>query len=250
MRLFEIIDVDTRRAVHPSVNFLGHRDRAKLSTVDREANTDSGLGHNTRDSSVLGTGYFYDVDQDEDPHLVNKRSRYAFVDSEDAFTIYYEALKNLGQLNSNIHFPRVYGVKTDVDKDDKEHQTFNVEKLVPYDRLNKGQLLSVLRTFYTEEQMKKAVKKAKKNFEIDSKYGSELELSAYIVTQMVDDIEPMIIGAMPVEAVSEELESAIHTLQKIYDNYHPQIHVDFHEDNVMFRVTPHGAQLVFTDPFS
>lgn len=176
----------------------------------------------------IGRGVFSRVvPHPEDPHLVQKynihplgpkRARVA-----DGFEQYVDFLIKYN-LMDNVHFPKVYKVKTVTDAGGERKNFYEIEKLYPLRQMTDEELASIS----------------------ENVFGSSYTL---VPSNIAERIEYAVTDTAWREKIkSESLKNAIEALVKI--SKESDFSLDIHEDNIMFRRTPHGPQLVISDPFS
>ncbi len=175
----------------------------------------------------LPKGSFSVVKPDSsDPHMVKKFSKAARSESDEGFKAFVMFLHNNG-FNDNIHMPRVYDVKTVRGKDGIAIDSYRLEKLIPFEAVSKEELLA-----YTDL------------------IGVE--------TPDADVMTAEMIGHMLAGEISDVVRNAsspfkLETLNQACHIVNRAIRAtggaaDIYLDNLMFRRTPQGLQLVFSDP--
>lgn len=175
----------------------------------------------------LGRGYFSRVNPDKnDPHMVIKRSTSPMGPNHarkgDGFQEYVKMLVD-NKLMDNIHFPKVYKAKTVVDKSNTHRNTFTIERLQSIESISKEEFESLV-----ERHLLRPVADAEGLADrISGACHSEYDRKNYIRMESLKEACEII----------EELDNISH------------FRLDIHEDNLMVRRTPHGLQLVISDPF-
>lgn len=173
-------------------------------------------------SDHIGSGNFAIATRDQDPHMINKIEK---PPSKMFYTSAYKAfvdwIINNDVVRNNPHFPRIYEVDT-VNNSNKEASRYKIEKLIPIHGLNTTQTASLLLTSIGES-----------NINIDYELGGILK--ECIEKGTVQD------------RFTKTLKDAILMLHKF--TVQNNMKVDLPTSNMMARITPHGVQLVFTDPF-
>ena len=255
MRLIEIIDTKKTTKTHKSAAFKTRDELVwSQSTPDELDNIDTGLGNNTPKKGRIGRGAFFDVEDDErDDHVVIKKSRFATdrytpEHETDAFDAFVELIIE-HDMTSNIHFPRIYAKTTNVDSGKKAHREYSIERLTPHGVIGKKHLIIAYKQLYANElQAEKDLSEVIKSEEPDWPYTIEDAMTE----AMGYRVEDMISGSTPISTYSVELDSAIEFLRMCYTDskYSGQLYLDLQPDNIMFRRTPYGYQIVFNDPFA
>lgn len=183
---------------------------------------------------TLGQGHFSTVnDHKTDPHMVRKHNHRAMgddrVETEDGFEVFIRQLIKL-DLMDNIHFPKVYVQKKITDRGDSHINKFEMERLIPVGELSDEEWEYIVETNFTEalrERHKKVTFGS-----VGETLGMCLDNARHIETYIKLDT----------------LKEAMTALAGIIDRINAL--VDMHAGNYMFRRTPHGLQLVITDPIS
>lgn len=181
---------------------------------------------------AIGKGRYSTVRSDpKDPHMVTKKSKFdkntTQYHNKDVYPQFIEALINSDQ-KMNPYFPRVYGMKSYTDqKGDKLHK-FNIEKLEDLRELSKEELEHIMDLAIDEN-----VRKARKI--------SDERIFAWFISEAVKK------NSIRKEIKDKNLYNALTFLSKFLKK---NWFLDLHSENMMFRRTPYGPQLVITDPFS
>lgn len=178
-------------------------------------------------------GAYSKVKPDTDPHLVRKSSLRS---SPEEFTEGFKAFIQFiidNNFIDNIHMPRVYEVKTIKGSDGYKIDTFRTEKLVGGDEINQEQMQDYL------EQVT-----GDRHDELAAKYGTQFtdkphKLLANIIKGAVHSGKPPF--------ASDELNKACLIVRKAIRSI-PEADNDLHFNNIMFRRTPVGIQVVLNDP--
>jgi hypothetical protein len=175
----------------------------------------------------LGRGIFSKVvSNPEDPHTVKKISTSPMGPGHavkaDGFNAYVRMLAS-NDLMDNVHFPKVYKANTSTDTSGTHRNSFTIERLTDLSSIS-------------EEEFQALVERC-------------LLRPVYDVAGLADRIS----GAcqsdydrktfIKMESLLEACE-IIDELDGISD-----FRLDIHEGNLMVRRTPHGLQLVISDPF-
>lgn len=192
-----------------------------------------------RSNKELGNGSQASVKHDpNDPHMVKKHNTkvypskpaWEFGQTNDGYNKYIEFLIN-NNLTDNIHFPKVYNVKTIVDKDENKIHTYTMEKLVESEHLSEEEVNA-----FIEHNLIGRWK-----IKLLDEYNALEDTCSLISNCICGYSEALTFFS------NEELIEAIKTLTKVKAAIAGQI--DLSSYNIMWRRTPHGMILVFTDPF-
>ena len=190
------------------------------------------FGPSKPQEDAIGKGRYSTVRNDpKDPHMVTKKTKYDKEETQyhnkDLYPQFIEALINSDQ-KMNPYFPRVYGMKAYTDKSGNKLHKFNMEKLNDLSELSKEEFDHVL-DLIMDENIKKAY---------------HISGPGYLAWFIVEAIKS---SSVRKEIKDRNLYNALSFLSKFLKK---QWHLDLHANNMMFRRTPYGAQLVITDPFS
>lgn len=193
-----------------------------------------------RDKGVLGHGAFSVVrDDPKDAHMVKKshyrpmgtkhpRFQNPETDGFDSFAEYL--IKN--DINDNIHLPRVYSAKKIEDKHGHTVSKYQIERLESLKNLPDDAILTIAGTHFefSERYLKNADR-----YEIIENMASRLSNAV---------LYPYGSAGLRIDS----LKDAVRIIAQILDA--TDRHLDIHGNNIMARRTPHGLQLVITDPMS
>jgi hypothetical protein len=231
MKLFEIINLKTEKIYNSPKSEDEHSRRIKSNK----------------------RGAFSWVEDDEtDPFLVNKKH---FIDSEnpesrDGFYVYLNKIKD--KMAENPFFPRVYELRKHHQQDAESYSRINskIEKLFPLkdlsiplqdamvkSLLDMPKLLEEVDKHKSGKMFYEYVKRYEKHY---GQYYSENMIYFLIYLRIIDGLH-----ISPSKVIkNKELEDALNLILSSKRS------VDLHDDNVMFRRTPYGPQLVLSDPLS
>jgi hypothetical protein len=176
-----------------------------------------------------------------DPHMIKKHNTKVYPEksiiqgfkptrANDGFNDYIEYLIN-NNLTDNIHFPKVYNVKTIIDKNGDKIHTYTMERLIETDTLTVEQIEAFLENNLSE------------------KWQDSVKWTSHPIEYVVRLITNCIQGTRDMDEIftNKELISAISIIKQIKNTISAQIDLSVH--NIMWRRTPYGMILVFTDPF-
>jgi hypothetical protein len=181
--------------------------------------------------TIIGAGHYANVRKHKgDPHLVVK-SQHSYVDEKelklDSYYQYLNFIRYHKIADKNIHFPRTYK-KQLYAKDNKKNYTLEIEKLEHLTDLNIKELSAIFNKDFVDVGDVESIKDYKK----------------------VPDIIKYTLNSGNMDKIrSTTLKTSCMILRKIAKKLKKSTY-DIHISNIMFRRTPHGPQLVFTDPFS
>lgn len=183
----------------------------------------------------LGSGSFSVVYPDEDPHMVKKRGRnVGNVGGDDnplpdRFVEYAAWIVDNKLWEESVHFPRIYVTEYDEHNDIYD---FTLERLHTEEKLSVDVLVGLFKRY--------ANKKA-----IDIYMSSEVSTSYdahYNITRIVNR------ALHGYDYIKDpELLKAIKMVQREMENHTDRWEYDIHDDNLMYRITNVGPQLVFND---
>lgn len=199
--------------------------------------------HNTRASSNLkkqyspkyagmSRGSFSAVKPDpKDPHMVKKFSVAGRSESDEGFKAFIMFLHN-NDLADNIHMPRVYDIKTVKGRDGIVIDSYRIEKLISMNTLSREDLVSFIHSITDE-------------MDIDDEYTSG-DIGFKILQVMLSDAISKAVSKRNPSFKLDSLNEACHIVARA-------LHAtggdsDMYGDNLMFRRTQQGLQLVFSDP--
>lgn len=191
-----------------------------------------------------GRGSFANVRADKkDPHMVRKNQHTpAFKDSDDGYIPFINYLIEHKLMGQFVNFPRVYDIKKIQSKrNDGFIYSYTIEKLVEGRDLSMEELNAVIDRTLGNEKIK-AMTYTKRE-ELVSPNRLNQWFAAQITYAMHDGYN----------IIDEELVKALQVLKTIIeDNVKTGsiIMTDIHGGNIMYRRTPHGLQVVLSDPIA
>lgn len=212
---------------------------------------------------MVGQGRHGDV-YDTNPHTVTRIGTPR--DLSDAHTRYIKTIAQNDRMSSNPYFPRVYKHKTHQyynprDIHDPEILTsMEVEKLIPWTDLSSEELLRVgemaygpyflqeLRLYTQSCDVVRARQYRKKISDVNqqNKNISKPGEIIYVLTDMLtNSLNNYMDRKTTVNIADPQLKQAIILLKSIKRK---GSYGDINMYNIMFRRTPYGVHLVFTDP--
>lgn len=193
--------------------------------VDKRTNRDlRQFRQRNRDKNPEGA--FSVVKPDKDPHMVKKSSRGATPsDFTEGFKAFIMFLKNNDF--ENIHFPRVYEVKTIQGKDGYEIDKFKVEKLIDGYHIDKDLMRNYVRNILPDE--------ATEGYD-------ESEIDHSLLAMYIHDAVNGRTRPFKDDTLNDACNIISRALHATGGNN------DIHQNNIMFRQTGHGIQVVINDP--
>jgi hypothetical protein len=183
-----------------------------------------------------------------DPHMFQKYGhtplRPGHVDGYDVFIRYL-----IDHDIDNPHFPRVYNVKRITDKQGRHITKYDVEKLLPYQKLSPEELIRVMQhTFELDYNEKLLLNDTIEDMRHDERYGSSIRKTK----EKQEVLARQMSGLLDINDTSnirlDSLKEAVEMILKIQKEM--ELMEDLHLDNIMYRRTGQGIQFVLNDPFS
>lgn len=222
MRLFEIIE--------PTYT----RDKRPYSLSQR-------ADHYSRipDEEIIGVGgSSFVTPHEDDPHMVRKYHKKRIEMQKDGFT-WYAVLVTKYHLWDNVHFPRIY-VTNDV-----EHEKlgpirdWTIEKLLNSGEIRQSEMKHLFARYFSGKYVDKML--SYKDMFSSIQYSHFIALCIrQVIFENTDGFQ--------VKIEDEELARAINTLRELKSEM-GNSKFDLEGDNILYRRTAQGLQLVFMDPF-
>lgn len=215
MKLFELISTQTK-----TTNRTSDFDVEKM-LVFRDENT----------ASPTSGAYAYGSVNKKDPHIFNKKTYIPTNLDSDGYYQYVRAIEK--HIGSNPYFPRIYVIKLQKDPKGNIIPNYDIETLSNGDDFSFDSILSMAKRMYkdfptmSEEQ--------------DGIIGIRRKLARY----MLENVRKNDFSAIR----DNNLKGALMLIASVI-NKNDNLECDLHKDNIMFRGTPNGPQLVITDPIS
>jgi hypothetical protein len=184
------------------------------------------------DKTLIGGGLDYTAhEKEDDPHEVSKRARTGRP-TPDGQAMYFKTIIENGMSGTNICVPRIYDYHQIRDPNGDIKYEFSTERLINYKHIYKDELLACVHAVLSP-----TTRRLVKNLdERDADYI--MHFTALRLTNM----------AFTGETTSElpdmnEALRVVHELDQLRG-----YNIDIHEENIMFRRTSVGLQLVLNDP--
>ena len=207
----------------------------------------------------IGQGYFSDVYSIKDnPHEVVKHSSAAtgdkasgrepdlYSDYDEGFKYYAEAILADNSAASNPYFPRIRAYNIN----NKEHK-YIIETLQPLDSI-----IHWVDPEEDSEEFKHQIsivdslgKRIFSNWEAITHYRHNNTGATKLLSTIIECIGYACNGSYDSSIKDANLIQAISLIRDIKSKNRTLI-VDIHKENLMFRMTRNGVQLVITDPFT
>lgn len=210
MKLFELITTKTTNS----------RTRSPYDMDTLRNQRDKRFDHPDKGS------YAYGNEDPKDPHMFDKKHHFPSKLEIDPYYQYVQAIKPY--IPDNPFFPRVYVVNIQKDSDGVTKPDYKIEKLQPGSAFSDEALMGIgerLFNDYNEDEFRVAPMK-----EIADRLYNAVELRRGI--KNIKD---------------PQLLQAIKLIKKLIDS-NPNYMNDMHPENIMFRGTSVGPQLVLMDP--
>lgn len=241
MKLVEIFNTELSQADHP-----------KQALRNKSRRPDYGM-----DKDIIGHGAMYTAKRDRnDPHMVDKHSIHADSSentprfSKDGMQLYAEAIIKGELAQSNPFFPRFYGYHIDKDEGGNKFYSLKTEKLHDSDDKKiksipfKAFVRNIVKDVFTDKEERdlflRTFKEEVEDAPKEEYYNLFTEDIGWYLGEMIDN------GRFG--AASDKLNEA---LKLIYEIIHENgLSNDLHGSNIMYRLGPHGIQLVINDPIA
>jgi hypothetical protein len=177
----------------------------------------------------MGSGFYSTVYADnDDPHMVIKdMERHGGDKPRDGFSSYIEAIIENGMNGVNPYVPRVYKLNSSKTKDNEYKHTYQIEKLNDLEHLDKKDFEFIFSKLLSEDKIKE--------------YTDHSVRLAWALASYIDDL---VHGYEPLSK-SKKLNEVIELIRQLYQR---GLSYDIKPENMMYRSTPYGAQLVISDP--
>lgn len=203
-------------------------------------------------------GTFSWVEDDEDPFLVRKKHLTPKHDPEetDGFYVYLNKIKN--KMAENPFFPRVYEVEKHYDSApgnewSKSRINSKVEKLFPLSQLTHAMQDILADQLFDVDTF---ISYLSSNAATRDLYGDSIaDIKEYAEKRNLTlNLGVFIVFLRKIKYYNENIWAPLIKNKKLKEALNLILDskriVDLHFDNIMFRRTPHGPQLVLSDPLS
>lgn len=227
MRLYELIDTKTSTV---KVDKLDKHDLPYADDYDIEDDT---------------VGSYAKVDPDEDdPHMVKKTTHpeHAVAQSNDIADSYFHFIKYITDnklADNNPFFPRVYSIKTNVDKRGMKQPVYQMEKLIPFSEIDQDLLIAYGNRIFLDFEDSLG----RKRDDDERLKARGFTGSANLVGRAFSD------AIFRNNIADKKLADAIGVIKKLIRQIDGSV-MDLHAKNMMFRRSGQGIQLVLIDPIA
>lgn len=226
-----ILDILTEELVTPTVTQKRYNGQFEPQF---KAKNDSSKG------KIIGQGTQASVKQDPtDPHMVRKHNirPYSRDGQQDGFNDFINFLIN-NEFLDNIHFPKVYDIKTIKDRYGRQIHTYRMERLIPHTELTDRELKAVAAANFKGMDLRWIER------EKDPDAFNRIAMEQIVVAL------GEAIGERDTKAIaSETLQQAVDITARGLRALGANLDIDSHLNNVMFRRQSTGVVLVINDPF-
>lgn len=195
------------------------------------------------DKKLGGRGNFSTVRPDKkDPHMVRKNHHSPImsdIDDQDGYIPFINHLIRHKLMGEYINLPRVYDVKKITDREGDYIYSYTIEKLIDGKNVSIEELNTIIDRTLGDEPAKGMSWSSREESSVKPKilnqwFGAQIE---YGLTNGFYNIK------------DEELIKALKLIDFVNDR-NPNNVTDIHGGNIMYRRTPHGLQLVISDPLA
>lgn len=171
---------------------------------------------------------------DEDPHMVKKYNKSYDASYKDGFVMYAEYVVEYKLWDESVNFPRIYNTNaTPSDREVGSRYDWRIERLIPWTEVSKEEFKAMVERYFVGP--------------IVSRFGTG-ETERVLADGITIMLKRLLEGSSEISARDEGLSVALSWLGSIKKYYNFNGY-DIHKDNIMYRRTPVGLQLVFNDPF-
>jgi hypothetical protein len=183
----------------------------------------------------IGSGRYSTVSKADDFSVNKKYKRKKKNIDTDPYYIYVKTISDNKLAEKNPYFPRIYSVKSNRVDDENNRPDFNMEILTPISDISSDIIYNI-----GKHIMANAV-----TYDLNFQFylSNHKNVIGVITTTMNRALHSKNLD----EIKDSMLKNALKVIMNIRDKY-PQCRPDIHPDNIMVRLTPHGPQIVLTDP--
>lgn len=191
-----------------------------------------------RSYNELGRGEFSRAESGDDPHVVTKQQLNKsdpYGELVDLFDEYAEMISEK-RLWEFIHFPRVYKTKRKHNSQGQTRYEWEMERLIPVKTIEHDEIVRLSNRYFKSSALE------------------DLEEEEFHISEFVFQLE-MMAELNDVKSIKDEtLAKSISILNVIFNSLQRKhaphtVTMDLHSENIMFRRTQNGLQVVFSDPF-
>lgn len=174
-----------------------------------------------------------------DPHTVIRHNSNVMHPSIDSSNGYYNWLAKSKAFNENPFFPRIYEKVTISDKSGRKLIKYEIEKLSSIEILDIAAVRGMTNNLFDQTTITRILR-----FAAARKWWSDIDDEERALIILLNCLEDVFFGN---PSSNENLNDAMKTIRELSEQ-NPVTGSDLHRGNVMVRLTPHGPQLVLTDP--
>lgn len=219
--------------VHPEISRKSFG--GKFSSYSKNQN----LISSTKKKSI-GVGTQARVKNDPmDPHMVKKHNTRPYNATHgkgnDGFNIFIDYLIT-NDLTDNIHFPKVYNIKTITDRDGSFIHTYTMEKLVEFSAVGADQIVS-----YMDNNLNPDLIGTMPEWIVDE--DAKLRWLEPRIERVIDRAVSLNADVASTETLSEAFNIVYKASREL------NIDSDLHIGNMMWRRSSTGLTLIINDPF-
>jgi len=214
--------------------------------------------HLVTNRAELGSG-FYNKVYVADQFSVNKVVAIGQHPQNNGYLRYINEVLNA---NHNRYLPQIFNVSMfdgDPETDFRKYYVVQIERLLPVEDISEEEILQLLeQTFGHRLTSKEKVEIRQKSKEWGNEWFSSSPYFEYLVRYIDSSIlgyqnrDPLLKSVKKTSDtmatfVNPELKNTIRIMKKFKNN--SGLRSDLHLHNIMFRRSPYGIQMIFTDPF-
>ena len=189
----------------------------------------------------LGQGFYSNVKSHRtDPHLVQKNNHRQMARDTDGFNVFVEWLIKNDKLG-NIHFPRIYNIKRITDREGNVIHSYDIERLVQAGDVSREEILA-----FHEHNIHEDAMHLESVFALADDEAFKAIYFKHLCKMLEKCVKQKILSYLKTETLRDAIATLIAATQ---DESLPQLYIDFHEGNLMWRRGPTGLTLVINDPF-
>lgn len=185
-----------------------------------------------------GSGVFAHVEvQKDSPFIAKKQNHFPVYDiNKDSYFAYVNAIAKNHLSQKNPFFPRVYSVDVEKDSNGLLRPSYDIETLQGPDNFDTEALMSLGKKLFSEFDGYFTVGKNIAPLDVTVQMSRILLRNLHSHTRR--DIR------------NKHLVEAMDLITQLLQDNKGFFWLDMHAGNIMFRGTPHGPQLVITDPLT
>lgn len=174
-----------------------------------------------------------------DPHTIIRHNSNVVHPSIDSSNVYYNWLAKSKVFNENPFFPRIYEKVTVSDRSGRKLIKYEIEKLSPIEILDIAAMRGLTNRLFDQTTITRILR-----FTASRSSWADMDDEERALIILLNCLEDVFFGN---PSSDENLNDAMKTIKELSEQ-NPVTGSDLHRGNVMVRLTPHGPQLVLTDP--